>query len=254
MGLDIGSATSKCVVLRLDGAIIGKAVVAGGVGTEGAEQAKSLALQDAGILSDAAPMRVAATGYGRHLATDADGRFSELSCHALGALRLFPEARTVIDIGGQDSKVLRVSERGTLESFAMNDKCAAGTGRFLEEIARALNIPVGEMAELAASSGKCLDISSTCVVFAESEVVSHLARGASRADVLGGIFRSIAARVGALAQRAGICPMVVMTGGVAMNAGVREALADELGMEISVSPLSQHAGALGAALRALAQT
>lgn len=252
MGLDIGSATSKCLIIDEKTNIRGKALASGGAGTEGPAQAHIAALKDASVSVDKISYTIA-TGYGRNLADCADGKLSELSCHAIGAYKLFPDARMVIDIGGQDAKILRLSEAGALESFVMNDKCAAGTGRFLEEISRVLNVEIGDMTDIAIQSDNKLDISSTCVVFAESEVISQLAQGASKSDVIGGIFRSVASRIGGLARRAGVAKEVVMTGGVAVNDGVRKALEDELDVNISASPLSQYAGALGAALYAQKQ-
>jgi predicted CoA-substrate-specific enzyme activase len=250
LGTDIGSAVSKCVVLDEGADIVGKALALGGAGTEAPAGALAAALAEAGI-GRAEIARAVSTGYGRNLDASADAVLSELSCHALGAAKLFPDVRTVIDIGGQDAKVLSVSKEGMLESFVMNDKCAAGTGRFLDEMSRVLNIPIGEMASVAAGSRQEVAISSTCVVFAETEVISRLAQGADRADVLAGVFRAIAARVGALAKRKGIVPQVVMSGGVAHNEGMRAALEAEVGLPVFVSPLCQYTGALGAALYAM---
>ncbi|MDR2089598.1 MAG: acyl-CoA dehydratase activase [Clostridiales Family XIII bacterium] len=250
MGTDIGSATSKCVILDESKTIRGRGLAPGGAGTEGPQSAAGAALAEARI-SRAEIARAVATGYGRNIAEGRDETLSELSCHAFGAHELFPNARTVVDIGGQDAKILRVSAEGRLESFVMNDKCAAGTGRFLENISRVLDVRIEDMAAFARLSEERIDISSTCAVFAESEIVSQLARGASRNDVLGAVFRSVAARAASLAKRLGVVPEAIMTGGVAKNDGVREALEEELGVDISVSPLAQYAGALGAAVYAL---
>jgi predicted CoA-substrate-specific enzyme activase len=193
---------------------------------------------------------ILSTGYGRHNVEEADGEMSELSCHAKGAALLFSEARTVIDIGGQDAKALRIDAGGKLENFVMNEKCAAGTGRFLEVMARVLEVRQEDMEKLAAMRTRRVDISSTCAVFAESEVISQLSAGTDRADIIDGIHRSVAARVAGLAKRVGVKPGVAMTGGVAQNNGVRLALQEELGVPVLASPLSQYAGALGAALLA----
>jgi predicted CoA-substrate-specific enzyme activase len=250
MGKDIGSATSKCVILDGSGTIKGKGLASGGAGTGGPQAAIRAALLDARA-SGAEIVRTVATGYGRNLAEEKDETLSELSCHALGAYELFPRVRTVVDIGGQDAKVLRITEGGRLENFVMNDKCAAGTGRFLENIARVLDVRIEDMAALAELSKTGIDISSTCAVFAESEIVSQLARGAAGSDVIRAVFRSVAARAAAFAKRVGVVPEAVMTGGVAKNEGVRKALEEELGVPIFVSPLAQYAGALGAAIHAL---
>jgi predicted CoA-substrate-specific enzyme activase len=250
MGTDIGSATSKCVILDDSRAIRGKGLSPGGAGTEGPQAATRAALADACVSAEAISRRVA-TGYGRDLAAEKDETLSELSCHALGAYEFFPRVRTVVDIGGQDAKVLRVAEGGRLESFVMNDKCAAGTGRFLENISRVLAVRVEDMAAFAALSENRIDISSTCAVFAESEIVSQLAHGAERNDVIRAVFRSVAARAAGFAKRVGVVPEVAMTGGVAKNEGVLRALEEELDVRIFVSPLAQYAGALGAAIYAL---
>ncbi|MDR1778256.1 MAG: acyl-CoA dehydratase activase [Clostridiales Family XIII bacterium] len=247
LGIDIGSAVSKCVITDETEAIRGKGLSPGGAGTGGPQAAVAMALADAGAAAGDIAATVA-TGYGRNLAAAADSTMSELSCHAAGAVKLYPGVRTVIDIGGQDAKVLSITPAGKLDSFIMNDKCAAGTGRFLEEMSRVLAVPIDEMADVAGRAAHELQISSTCVVFAETEVISRMAEGAAVGDVLAGIFAAIAARVGALAKRKGVVPEVVMTGGVAKNEGMRRALERELGTPIHVDPLAQYAGALGAAL------
>lgn len=247
MGIDIGSTASKCVILKDGCEIAAKSLVDVGAGTSGPKRAIDAVLLEAGI-----PQRelafTLATGYGRNsLAAVADTQMSELSCHAKGAAFLFPSARTVIDIGGQDVKVMHV-ENGALCDFQMNDKCAAGTGRFLEVMARVLEARVDDLERLGALSTREISISSTCTVFAESEVISQLAQGADKRDIINGIHKSVANRVSGLARRVGVVADVVMTGGVARNGGVVEALSRELGCEISTSDLTQYAGALGAAL------
>ena len=163
---------------------------------------------------------------------------------------LFPDARTVIDIGGQDAKVIQLDADGRMANFVMNDKCAAGTGRFLEVMANVLRIPIGDLEVLAAQAEHTAPISSTCTVFAESEVISQLASGTPVADVVAGICASVASRVAALAKRSGVKEQVCMSGGVAQNGGVRRALEQALGVSIAYSPQAQMAGALGAALHA----
>jgi predicted CoA-substrate-specific enzyme activase len=163
---------------------------------------------------------------------------------------LFPNVRTVIDIGGQDAKVLKISPKGMLTNFAMNDKCAAGTGRFLDVMARIIEVEVDDLESLSAKSTKVVNISSTCTVFAESEVISQLSQNQNICDIVRGIHKSVAGRVAGLAKRVGVEDEVVMTGGVAKNKGVVIALEEELGKKIQVSPLAQYAGALGASLLA----
>lgn len=174
---------------------------------------------------------------------------SELSCHAMGAHFLWPNVHTVIDIGGQDAKVIHI-ENGAMTNFQMNDKCAAGTGRFLDVMARVLEVKVSDLAPLGAQSTKRVPISSTCTVFAESEVISQLSKGTNKIDIIAGIHRSVASRVIGLVNRVGVSPDVAMTGGVAQNYGIVHALEEGLGIEIKTSPLAQYNGALGAALYA----
>lgn len=247
LGIDVGSTSSKCVVIRNGKEIVSKALVSRGAGTSGPTQVKKEVLEQVGM-SEADLSYILATGYGRNMVEGAASQMSELSCHAKGACELFPDVRTVIDIGGQDAKVLRINSNGMMENFVMNDKCAAGTGRFLEVMARVLDVDINEMAALSARSEKKVDISSTCTVFAESEVISQLSNNADKCDIISGIHRSVAGRTGGLAKRLGVVTKVVMTGGVARNTGVVKALEEELKVPIYTSPLAQYAGALGAAL------
>ena len=246
MGIDIGSTTSKGIILNDRREIVSSFLVHAGTGTGGPQQVRSTLLSEAG-LTEADIGYTVVTGYGRNTYEPADARMSEMSCHARGTHELFPGARTVIDIGGQDAKVLRLDGNGRLISFLMNDKCAAGTGRFLEVMAAILQMDVSDLEKQAALTEETLEISSTCTVFAESEVISQLAKGAEIPALIRGICRSVAVRTAALARRAGIEEQVCMSGGVAGNGGVRQALEKELGVTIRYSPLAQLAGALGAA-------
>ncbi|MBM6681419.1 (R)-2-hydroxyglutaryl-CoA dehydratase activase HgdC [Pseudoflavonifractor capillosus] len=247
LGIDIGSTASKCVILADGKDIISKSLIAVGAGTSGPQRAISQVLENAGMKEEDMAFTLA-TGYGRNsLEGIADYQMSELSCHAKGASFLFPDVHTVIDIGGQDVKVLQI-ENGVMTNFVMNDKCAAGTGRFLDVMARVLEVKVEELGALGAQSTKNLAISSTCTVFAESEVISQLAQGSDKRDIINGIHHSVASRVAGLAHRVGAKELVVMTGGVAQNTGVVKALEEELGRTIHTSPLTQYNGALGAAL------
>ncbi|MCI8512102.1 MAG: 2-hydroxyglutaryl-CoA dehydratase [Lachnospiraceae bacterium] len=247
LGIDVGSTASKCIILKDGSEIAAKSLIDVGAGTSGPKRAIDMVLSEAGMKREDMAF-VLATGYGRNsLMGLADKQMSELSCHARGAAFLFPEVHTVIDIGGQDVKVLHI-EKGAMTNFQMNDKCAAGTGRFLDVMARVLEVKVEELGDLGAKSQKKVGISSTCTVFAESEVISQLAMGTDKCDIIDGIHRSVAGRVAGLAHRIGVVPQVVMTGGVAQNAGVVNALRAEIGCEIKTSPLTQYNGALGAAL------
>ena len=247
LGIDIGSTASKCVMLADGKEIVAKSLISVGAGTSGPQRAISEVLEQAGKTKDEVAF-VLATGYGRNsLEEIADAQMSELSCHAKGATFLFPQVHTVVDIGGQDVKILQV-ENGVMTNFVMNDKCAAGTGRFLDVMARVLEVKVQDLGMLGAQSTKQVEISSTCTVFAESEVISQLSMGTDKRDIINGIHRSVASRVAGLAHRVGIRDQVVMTGGVAQNSGVVKALEEALGHEVHISPLTQYNGALGAAL------
>lgn len=247
LGIDIGSTASKCVMLADGKEIVSKSLIPVGAGTSGPQRAIEEVLKSAGKTREEMSF-ILATGYGRNsLEGFADHQMSELSCHAKGAAFLFPEVRTVIDIGGQDVKILRV-ENGAMTNFQMNDKCAAGTGRFLDVMARVLEVDVNDLGTLGAKSTKHVGISSTCTVFAESEVISQLAQDTDKCDIINGIHQSVAGRVAGLAHRVGVQDQVVMTGGVAQNQGVVKALEDQLGHKIHTSPLTQYVGALGAAL------
>ena len=247
MGVDIGSTASKCLIIKNGSDIIGTGVIGSGTGTSGPGRAVSAALREAGLTMEDISC-LTATGYGRNSFEGADYVISELSAHAIGAHALFPDVRTVIDIGGQDAKAIRVSGSGRLENFVMNDKCAAGTGRFLDVMARVLELKVSELEQRDAMAEKALRISSTCTVFAESEVISQLSRNADINCLVRGIHESVAVRTASLVRRLGLMEPVVMSGGVALNGGVVRALERELGVPITVSPINQLAGAFGAAI------
>jgi predicted CoA-substrate-specific enzyme activase len=249
LGIDIGSTTSKCILLENGSRILGQALVASGIGTDGPEEAYRAALSQSGVAEEAIVYKIA-TGYGRTQWKDADSEISELTAHALGCRFLLPEIRTVIDIGGQDAKVISLNEQGHMSSFVMNDKCAAGTGRFLNVMAGILKLQIGELGDMAVCSRNPVSISSTCTVFAESEVISQLAKGAAVLDVVAGICQSVAGRVVALVKRVGVKKAVCMSGGVAQNKGVRSAIEQALQVPVSCSPMAQLSGAIGAALTA----
>ncbi len=246
LGIDIGSTASKCIMLADGKEIVSKSLISVGAGTSGPQRAIAEVLESVGKTKEDMAY-ILATGYGRlSLEGVADAQMSELSCHAKGASFLFPDVHTVIDIGGQDVKVMQI-ENGMMTNFVMNDKCAAGTGRFLDVMARVLEVKVEELGELSAKSTKYVGISSTCTVFAESEVISQLAQDTDKCDIINGIHQSVANRVAGLAHRVGVREKVVMTGGVAQNSGIVRALEDALKCKIHTSPLTQYNGALGAA-------
>ncbi len=247
MGVDVGSASSKVVILKDGKEILASEVVQIGTGSTGPERALEMAEKKSGLcISDMD--RVIATGYGRMNFERADRQISEISCHAKGIFFLVPTARTIIDIGGQDAKAIRLDQNGFVKQFFMNDKCAAGTGRFLDVMARVLEITIDEMAAYDEKAAFAAKISSTCTVFAESEVISQLAKGEKKENIIKGVHESVATKALALAYRGGIEDDVVMTGGVAKNEGVVRAIARELKRKLLVAPNPQTTGALGAAL------
>jgi len=248
LGIDIGSLTVKVILIDERGQVLGRDLTTAGYG--GQQAAKGLVarvLNDTGI-TRAEVSQTVVTGYGRVLFDGADREVSEISCHARGATFLIPATRTVIDVGGQDSKVIGIDERGRVADFAMNDKCAAGTGRFLEVMASALGLPIEDLGRVALSSKSPVTISSTCTVFAESEAVSHIARGAAGEDVARGLLQAVCSRVLGLAARVGLHQEVVFTGGVALNEGLVTEMEEQSGFKILVPSDPQTVGALGAAL------
>jgi len=250
LGIDIGSASSKAMIIDEQASIVGRSIINLGIGSEGPELALEGALRAAGIeRSDIS--RTVATGYGRLSFEGSDKTVTEISCHAKGVKHLVPNVRTLIDVGGQDAKVIRILENGRIGTFVMNDKCAAGTGRFLDVMCRVFGIGIDQLSELADAGSPGVSISNTCTVFAESEVISQLAKGKRREDVALGVVRSIAEKIAGLARRVGIEDDVVMSGGVALNKCVVDALQDVCGKTIIRLEDPQGNGAFGAALFAL---
>ncbi len=262
LGLDIGSTASKGVLLSSSGDVLGHKVIP--TGTGGAIAADCL--RDA-LLSEASGARIVktiATGYGRNLVGFADKVVTEITCHALGVFRLHPDAATVIDIGGQDAKVIRLGANGQVDDFVMNDRCAAGTGAFLDVIARRLQLNVNTevnnapLSPLSASACPCnkqaihpLPISSTCVVFAESEVVGHLAQGKNPAAILAGVHQSIARRTVTMIRQVKAQGPFYFCGGVALNSDLALALQKELDETVTQANTPQFCGAFGAAQLAI---
>lgn len=249
MGIDIGSTSSKCVILKNGKEVVAESIVNLGAGTKGAERAIQQVMEESKLTKENVDVTVS-TGYGRNSYEDADKTMSELSCHARGGAFIFEDVRTIIDIGGQDIKVLKLDEKGQLMSFLMNDKCAAGTGRFLEVMAGVLDIQLSAMGDLDKEATEKTPISSTCTVFAESEVISCMAKKIPVPNILRGIHASVATRVAGLAKRGGLVHPIAMTGGVTKNSGIVRALSEELKTDIRISSDSQMAGAIGAALYA----
>ena len=246
-GVDIGSTMTKVVIVDEDGDI--RSRIVGPTGAEHRRLANKVmeeALKEADLFFDRIAY-VVATGYGRFNVPFADREITELTCHATGIASLFPGVRTAIDIGGQDAKGLKIDD-GKLVDFVMNDKCAAGTGRFLEVIADTFGIKFEDLGEMSLRSTMEIGISSTCTVFAQQEVVSRLSEGIVIEDILAGVNDSIAERTINMVRRLRIEPDVVFTGGVALNAGVVKAIEKKLGYEVFVPEQPLLSGALGAAL------
>ena len=252
MGIDIGSASSKVVILEDGVKIIAAEVIQIGTGSSGPKRVISQALESAGLTIEDMD-RIVATGYGRFAIDEAHKQISEISCHAKGIAFLVPTARTIIDIGGQDAKAIRLDSNGGVKQFFMNDKCAAGTGRFLDVMARVLEVELEEMQDYDAKATEIATVSSTCTVFAESEVISQLSKNVAKENIIAGVHQSVAAKACGLAYRTGLEEDIVMCGGVAQNAGVVRAISRELKKPVIIAPNPQITGALGAALFAYEQ-
>jgi predicted CoA-substrate-specific enzyme activase len=249
-GIDAGSRAVKVAVIDADTLNV-LAMAAADQEVHQAESAAALLAQvcaDAEIATGDVACTIA-TGYARHLVESAATTVTEITCHARGVHHLAPEVRTIVEIGGQDSKLLRLDDRGAVRDFAMNDRCAAGTGRFLEMVSQRLDVPLEALGDLAGLSSDPAAISSMCVVFAETEITGLLAAGRTPEDIVAGVQASIAARIAAMAGR-GVEAPVVFTGGVAMISGMRPALETVLGQTVQVSPHPQMTGAIGAAILA----
>lgn len=250
-GVDVGSVTAKTVLLDGDERIVAAHVVDQGfVNEECAQRCFREALELAG-LKRADVALIVTTGYGRELVKFGDVTITEISCHADGAAFMLPGVRTIVDIGGQDSKVIALDENGVVFNFRMNDKCAAGTGRFLDAMANALRLSLDELGPLAIRSERPAQVSGICAVFAESEVVSLMAQGIPKMDVIAGMHLAICRRTAGMVRGVGLRERVAMTGGVAKNVGVVRMLERELGTTIVLPDNPQVIGALGAARYAL---
>jgi (R)-2-hydroxyacyl-CoA dehydratese activating ATPase len=251
IGIDVGSATTKGVLLDDADVIRSYAVIDGeSKPRESALHVMEKVLNSAGVDRKECPV-IVGTGYGRYSLSFADKTYTELSCDCAGARYIHKGIRFVIDIGAQDSKVIKLDDDGGMIDFALNDKCAAGTGRFLETMARAMKIPLDEFADMAMQAKKPCLINNTCTVFAETEVISLVASGIDRADISGGLSKAIANRIGVMAQNMGVGQEILFAGGVAKNNGVKKALQERLGLEFFASTFNpQILGAIGAAVMA----
>ena len=251
VGLDSGSTSTNAVVMNEAREIVASVVIkTGAKAGASAERAYREAIERAGITPDQVACTIA-TGYGRVSIPFADENVTEISCHGRGAHYFNPAVRTILDIGGQDSKAIHVNAAGEVTDFAMNDKCAAGTGRFLEMIARSLEISLDELGPAALESKKRLEIASMCSVFAESEVISLIANNEEKPDIAAGVCRAVAGKAYSLMRRVGLEGAYMMTGGVAQNPGVVRAVEELIGEKLFICEDPEIVGATGAALLAL---
>ncbi|MBT3339344.1 MAG: 2-hydroxyglutaryl-CoA dehydratase [Planctomycetes bacterium] len=250
-GVDVGSTQTKAVIINEDREIIARALIDTGANVvAAAENAYKLAIESESLLEEEVEW-VIGTGYGRYKVTFGNDQVTEISCHGRGAVHMFPDVRTVVDMGGQDTKAIHVNADGEIDDFCMNDKCAAGTGRFLGAAAAALEIPLDDLGDTALKSEKGVSISTTCTVFAESEVLAWLGKGKRVQDILWGVHQSIAKRSMGLMRRVGINGEVAFTGGVTRNSAMVKSLEDAVGQKLHISGDSHYMGALGAALFAM---
>ena len=250
-GIDVGSTQTKGIILDERRNIIARALTMTGANvTRAGENCFQEALKLGGVRREDIAY-VVGTGYGRYKVTFGDAQITEISCHARGACYLFPNTKTVIDMGGQDAKGIRVGPDGDVKDFVMNDKCAAGTGRFLGSAAEALLLNLDDIGPISLKAKNPVRLTTVCTVFVESDIMSYLAQNKKVEDILGGVHSAIAARTVSLIRRVGIEPEVTFTGGVSRNVGMVSALEEKLGMKVNVSPDSHYVGALGAAIFAL---
>jgi predicted CoA-substrate-specific enzyme activase len=244
-GIDVGSATTKLVGVDAAGRMVFHLLEP----TDPHVEDQVARLLESAAYSEQTSL--VATGYGRRLVHQSTRRITEITCHARGVYRELGHGGTLVDIGGQDSKVIALDANGQVLDFAMNDKCAAGTGRFLENTAGRLGVPLDEMGRLALSTEDEVAISSTCTVFAESEVISLIAHGVPVASILRGLHRSLIKRVVAMIRTVGLTPPLLLSGGVVRNPAIRHMLASETGQQVTMPRHPQLMGAYGAALLAL---
>jgi predicted CoA-substrate-specific enzyme activase len=250
-GIDVGSTQTKAVIVDQSRAIVARSLMATGANVaRAAEQAFVAACRVGGLPLEAIGY-VIGTGYGRYKVTSGDAQVTEITCHARGAHFIFPATRTVIDMGGQDTKAIKVGPDGSVIDFAMNDKCAAGTGRFLTAAADVIGVGLDEIGPLSLQATTPVRLTSVCTVFVESDIMSYLAQRKTIEDILGGVHKAIATRTMALVRRVGVEDQVTFTGGVSRNVGMVKALGEALGRPLNVCADGHFMGALGAALFAV---
>jgi predicted CoA-substrate-specific enzyme activase len=250
-GVDVGSTQTKAVIIDEDRKIVGRSLIDTGANVVKAAESSYVAAIKHGHIDEEEVEYVVGTGYGRYRVTFGNTQVTEISCHGRGAVHLFPNTRTVVDMGGQDTKAIAVNAQGEITDFCMNDKCAAGTGRFLQAAAAALEIPLDDLGPLSLRGTKPIKISTTCTVFAESEVLAWIGKGKKIEDILWGVHKSIASRSVALMRRVGLNDEITFTGGVSLNEGMVKALEERLDKPLNISDDCHYMGALGAAMFAL---
>jgi len=250
-GVDVGSTQTKAVIVDESHTILARILIPTGANVSRAGENSFVKACEAAGLPREAVGYVVGTGYGRYKILFGDAQITEITCHARGAQSLFPATRTVIDMGGQDTKVIKVGPDGSVADFSMNDKCAAGTGRFLSAAADVTGVGLDEIGPLALKAKVPVRLTSVCTVFVESDIMSYLAQRKTIEDILGGVHKAIATRTMSLIRRVGVENEVTFTGGVSLNIGMVRALEEVLGQPINVSAEGHYMGALGAALFAL---
>lgn len=258
-GVDVGTRMTKAVVVGEDGRVTGRAVLPTGHDLAGAarralDRALAESAKSPGNSGDGAappPAYVASTGFGRYQVPFRDVQITEITCHGRGAVALAQGTRSVLDVGAMNARAMRIDPNGRVRSFRMNDKCASGAGRFLERVAKGLELDLGDIGPMSLRAKAPQPISSICAVLAESEVINLVTVGHAVEDILAGTHQSIAGRIAALLRQVGVEPEVTLTGGVTKNIGMVRALGERLGVPVKVHPEAEYAGALGAALLAL---
>jgi len=251
VGIDVGSTQTKAIAVDTARAIVARALIDTGANVVRAGNRALDVLLECSNVTRGDVKFVVGTGYGRYKIEAGDTQVTEISCHARGAHTLFPSTRTVIDMGGQDTKAIRLGPDGDVVDFCMNDKCAAGTGRFLVGAAEVLGLTLDEIGEISLQGTSPIRLTSVCTVFVESDILSHLAQNRKVEDILAGVHDAIATRTVGLVRRVGIDPEITFTGGVAQNVGMVKALEAKLATPLNISPEAHYCGALGAALFAM---
>ena len=250
-GCDVGSTYTKTVILDENGAIVAANTIKSKINSaQSAKAGLDQAIADAGLKEISDLTYLIGTGYGRNKVPQADENISEISCHAMGVHVTDPSVRAIIDIGGQDVKGIAVDTDGTVKTFAMNDKCAAGTGRFFESMANAFEMSLEEFSKLSLTAENVIPITAQCTVFAESEVINYIGEGKKREDIAAGVVDSVAAKVAQLSQRKTLSDKVILTGGLSDSVYFTDILSKKLGCVVETTKNGRYAGALGAALLA----